>query len=254
MSSGRILILGLCLLVAGGYAHAQEEPLYRPTTDAELWLSSGFELRFFKEKKKSKKERTPEQQEKDAAKQLKLERSFKYNFRVTGELGYRGNENLTSSKLVYSVLGVRYRFHKYARLTVEHRYNFRDRYSVNTSRVDIQADTDHDFGRYNVGYRLVYQHEFVVPIRYRDILRHRVQVGWRTRKFDVDPYVSMESFTALHYTGNRLIGMRYGAGAEWDITKRHGVDVSLRNDREQNLPNMQYRWIVGLAYKYTFRP
>ncbi|MBK9761120.1 MAG: DUF2490 domain-containing protein [Flavobacteriales bacterium] len=242
------------MLCACFSARAQEKPLRLPSTDAELWLSSGFEMRFFKEKKKSKKVRTPEQQEKDAAKQKKLERSFKYNFRLTGEVGYRGNENLTSSKLFYTVAGVRYRFHKYARLTLEHRYNFRDKYSNNTHRIDVQGDTEYKFGKYGIGYRLIWQHEFVVPIRYRDIVRNRVQLSWRTPKFDFDPYVAAESFTALHFTGNRIIGMRYGGGVEWEITKDHAIDLSLRYDREQNLSNLQYRWIFGVAYEYKFKP
>lgn len=243
-----IYLLLLTLVIA-----AQERPLLVPTSDAELWLSAGFERRFYKELKK-KKDPTPEQAEKAAAKKAKLQKSFKFNFRLTGEVGYRGNENLTSSKLVYSVLGARYRFHKYARLTLEHRYNFRDRYSSNTHRIDIQGDTDHDLGNINLGYRTVYQHEFVVPIRYRDIWRHRLQVSWKTPDLPFDPYISAESFTAMHFTGNRLIGVRYGAGAEWSIDKDHALDLSLRYDREQNLPRMQYRWIVGVAYEFKWKP
>lgn len=244
----------MALLFSTLATHAQDRPLYTPSTDAEMWLSAGFERRFYKEKKKSKKEQTAEQLEKAAAKQAKLEKTFKFKFRLTGEAGYRGNENLTSSKLFYTVVGARYRFHKYARLTLEHRYNFRDKYSVNTHRLDIQADTDHDFGRFNVGYRMVYQHEFVVPIRYREIWRHRLQASWKTQGFDIDPYISAETFTAMHYTGNRLIGLRYGIGAEWALDKDHALDVSLRHDREQNLPGLQYRWIFGLAYEFRWKP
>ena len=69
-----------------------------------------------------------------------------------------------------------------------------------------------------------------------------------------DSYISAESFTAMHFTGNRLIGVRYGAGAEWSIDKDHALDISLRYDREQNLPRMQYRWIVGVAYEFKWKP
>jgi opacity protein-like surface antigen len=226
----KVLLLTLLLVCAA--TNGQDRPLLRSSSDAELWLSTGIERRFYKEKKKSKKERTPEQQEKDAAKQRKLEHSFKYNFRLTGEAGYRGNENLTSSKLVYTVLGVRYRFHKYARLTLEHRYNFRDKYTTNTQRVDVQADSDVDLGAFNLGYRMVFQHE----------------------NMDIDPYVSIETFTAMHFTGNKVISLRYGAGAEWSISKDHTLDLSLRYDREQNIPGMQYRWILGAAYEFKWRP
>jgi Protein of unknown function (DUF2490) len=251
--SPRIVLL-ILLLCACSWAHGQEKPLLTPRTDAELWLSNGIEFRFFKEKKKSKKVRTSEQEEKAAEKQLALERSFKYKFRLTGEVGYRGNENLTSSKLVYTVVGLRYRFHKYARLTLEHRYNFRDKYTTNTHRLDVQGDTELKFSAYSLGYRLIWQHEFIVPIRYRDIVRNRLQLSWRTEKFDFDPYLAVESFTAMHFTGNKIIGMRYGGGVEWEINKDHGIDLSLRYDRDQNLANMQYRWIIGVAYEYKWKP
>ena len=48
--------------------------------------------------------------------------------------------------------------------------------------------------------------------------------------------------------------MRYGGGVEWEITKDHAIDLSLRYDREQNLSNLQYRWIIGVAYEYKFKP
>ena len=256
----RALVLALLLLATG--AMAQETPLYRPSQEAELWISGGIELRLDKDAqkriKKAKDGResgklTGEDLERAEQRAAKAERSFKNRFRMSGELGYRGNENLTSGKLIYTVLGMRYRPHKYARLTMEHRYNFRGPYSSNTHRIDVQADTDKNFGRFTAGYRLVYQHEFVVPIRYRDILRNRFQLAYRTKAFPVDPYLSAESFTAFHYTGNKLIGLRYGIGAEWQLDKDHALDLSLRHDREQNLPGLKYRWIFGIAYEFKWR-
>ena len=258
MRSGARIAAAMVVTLLWCTARAQETPRYLPTTDAELWLSGAVELRFDeKAKKRIKKAKdgklTGEDQEKAEEKAAKAKRSFKNRFRMSGELGYRGNENLTSSKLVYTVVGARYRLHKYARLTLEHRFNIRDKYTTNTHRIDVQADSEVEFGRLSLGYRAVFQHEFVVPIRYRDILRHRFQLSARTKGFPVDPYVSAESFTALHYTGNRLISMRYGIGAEWELNKDHFLDLSLRYDREQNIPEMQYRWIFGVAYEFKWR-
>ena len=248
----------VALLLLAALTRAQETPLHLPATDAELWISGAVELRLDekakKRIKKSKDEKlTGEALEKAEQKADKAKRSFKNRFRMSGELGYRGNENLTSSKLVYTVVGARYRIHKYARFTLEHRFNFRDKYTTNTHRIDVQLDSDKDFGRMTLGYRAVYQHEFVAPIRYRDILRHRFQLTARTKGIPVDPYVSAETFTALHYTGSRLISMRYGIGAEWELNKDHILDLSLRYDREQNIPRMQYRWIFGVAYEFKWR-
>lgn len=237
---------------------AQEQPLHLPTTDAELWISGAVELRFDegakKKIKKAKDEKlTGEALDKARQKADKAKRSFKNRFRLSGEMGYRGNENLTSSKLVYTVVGARYRLHKFARLTLEHRYSFRDRFTNNTHRIDTQLDSDVDIGRMNLGYRGVFQHEFTLPIRYRDILRHRVQLTAKTKDLPFDPYVSAETFTTFHYTGNKLISIRYGIGAEWTLSNDHILDLSLRYDREQNIPRMQYRWIFGAAYEFKWR-
>ncbi len=252
------LLAAIVLLLLAATARGQETPLYLPSTDAELWISGAVELRFDeKAKKKIKKAKddklTGEALEKAEQKADKAKRSFKNRFRLSGELGYRGNENLTSSKLVYTVVGARVRLHKYARFTLEHRFNIRDKYTTNTHRIDVQLDSEKDFGRMTLGYRAVYQHEFVAPIRYRDILRHRFQLTARTKGIPVDPYISAETFTALHYTGNRLISMRYGVGAEWQLANDHVLDLSLRYDREQNIPRMQYRWIFGVAYEFKWR-
>lgn len=251
-------VTALVLVLLACSVRAQERLLHKPSTDAELWLSGAVELRFDEgAKKKIKKAKdgklTGEDLEKAQAKAAKAKRSFKNRFRLSGELGYRGNENLTSSKLFYTVLGLRYRLHKYARFTLEHRYNFRDKYTNNTHRIDVQLDSDVDFGRLTAGYRLVYQHEFIIPIRYRDILRNRFQLTARTKGFDLDPYVSVETFSALHYTGNQLIDMRYGIGAEWQLDNDHILDLSVRYDRERNIPEMQYRWIFGVAYEFKWR-
>lgn len=237
---------------------AQDKPLLQPSTDAELWISGAVELRFDEAaKKKIKKAKddklTPEQAEKAERRAEKARRSFQNRFRMSGELGYRGNENLTSSKLVYTVVGFRYRLHKYARLTLEHRYSFRDKYTNNTHRIDTQLDSDKDFGRLNIGYRGVFQHEFTLPIRYRDILRHRAQLTYRTKNWPIDPYVSTETFSAFHYTGSKLIDIRYGVGAQWTLDNDHVVDLSVRYDREQNITDMQYRWIFGVAYEFKWR-
>ncbi len=248
----------LVLVLTALAARAQEKPLLRPSTDAELWISGAVELRFDeKAKKKIKKAKddklTGENLEKAEQKAAKAKRSFKNRFRLSGELGYRGNENLTSSKLFYTVVGARFRLHKYARLTLEHRFNFRDKYTNNTHRIDIQLDGDKDFGRMNIGYRGVFQHEFTLPTRYRDILRHRVQLTAKIKGSPLDPYVSAETFTTFHYTGNKLISIRYGLGAEWTLSNDHILDLSLRYDREQNIPAMQYRWIFGVAYEFKWR-
>ncbi|HRT52790.1 MAG TPA: DUF2490 domain-containing protein [Flavobacteriales bacterium] len=256
----RIAVLGAVLSLASS-AMAQESPMHRPVQDGQLWISGGFELRFDKEAqkriKKAKEGRetgklTGAELERAEKRAAEAGRSFKSRFRITGEVDHRRSENMTRSNLFYTVLGVRYRFHEYARLTLEHRYNIRPS-GRNTHRINVQADTDRNFGRFNAGYRLAYQHEFTTPDKYRDIVRNRLQLSFRSKRFPVDPYISAESFTAFHHTGNQLIGMRYGIGAEWKLSKDHVLDLSVRHHREHGQPGLKYRWIFNVGYEFKWR-
>lgn len=228
----------LCLfLIACASAQAQEKPLLRPSTDMELWLSAGVEVKPFKKKSG-----------------LPYEHKFFKRFRALGELGYRGNENLTSSKLFYTVVGARYRLSKQVRFGLEHRFNIRDRYTTNTHRVDGEVRLSVEKDRVGLDYRAIFQHEFVMPIRYRDILRNRVSVEYNIPGWKYDPHISLETFTAMHYTGNHLIGVRYEAGTTLDLDKKkkNTLDLGVRYDREQNLSDLKYRWIFVLAYEGTW--
>lgn len=238
MNRTRSLLITCALLLLAAGARAQQEPIHRPTTDAELWLSIGTEVKPFKKKSGQV-----------------VERKFRKRFRALGELGYRGNENLTSSKLTYTVVGVNYRLLKFLRVGGEHRYNFRDKYTSNSHRVDVNARLSGDWHRFSGDYRAILQHEFIPPIRYRTLWRNRFALEYNIPKWRFDPQVTLETFTALHHTGNRLIGLRYGLGTSFALDekkKRHMVDVGLRHDREQNMPGLRYRWIWVLAYEFRW--
>lgn len=231
-------VTGALLLALVLPLHAQDRPLLRPSTDAELWLSIGTEVKPFK-----KKSGQP------------YERKFHKRFRALGELGYRGNENLTSSKLTYTVVGANYRLLKFLRVGAEHRYNFRDRYTSNSHRADVSVRLEGRWKRFTADDRVILQHEFIPPIRYRTLLRNRVAIEYNVPKWRFDPQVTLETFTALHHTGDRLIGLRYGLGTTFALDekgKHHMLDVALRHDREQNMPDLSYRWIWSVAYEYRW--
>jgi hypothetical protein len=226
------------LLGAVAGVRAQEKPLLKPSTDAELWLSAGVEWKPFAKKSGQV-----------------YERKFYKRFRILGELGYRGNENLTSSKLVYTMAGVRYRITDFLRLGAEYRYNVRDKYTSNSHRVDVQALITAKHGRFDLDYRPSFQHDFVAPVRYRTLLRNRLALAYDIPGFKLDPHLSVETFTALHYTGDRLIGLRYEAGTSvtLDKKKRNSVDLAVRYDREQGLTSAKYRWIFAIGYQFTVK-
>ncbi len=232
MSLSRASLLLLLALFAGARSHAQENGL-KPRQTAEFWLSStvllkplgtGFDSKWLK------------------------------HTRLSGELGYRGQENLTDSKLVYAVLGIRHKFDKHFRVMLENRYNLRGPTSMNSFRNDLQFDATTSLGRFGLGYRMTLQHEYADVTTYRDIFRNRIGIELNTRKFPIDPYVAAESFSALHYTGNTVVGMRYTIGANWNLGNGRSLDLGLRHDREINLYDPLYRWIIAASFDVNLDP
>ena len=221
------------LLVAGIAAGQGEGPL-KPEQDLELWLSGAVEFRPFGND--SRKAETP----------------FMKKFRCASELGYRTNENLGQGKSVYAILGARYRFTKWLRVGAEGRYNIRDRYSPNSFRADVGAVLSTEAGQFDLDYRVNYQHEFIPPWRIPTFLRNRFTLGYRIKDYPIDPFFSVESFTALSYQGNFHAGMRYDLGAKVNLKGDHSLDVVFRHDREIGFPTPLYRWIIVLAYEFRY--
>lgn len=217
-------------------AVSQSEPELQPERDLELWLSVGVETRPL------------------ANKSRVAETNLMKKFRGSLEMGYRSNENLGNGKNFYTTLGLRYRLIKWLRTGMDVRYNVRDRYSRNTWRIDLQATASAKAGKFDLRYRLTGQHEFTDVTSYRDIVRNRFQVGYRIKGWPLDPYISAETFTTFHYTGTRLIGMRYDLGTSFGLGKVHTIDLALRHDREVNVPAPLYRTILVVAYELTLDP
>ncbi len=229
------LVLRIALLLAcvAGLqrAYAQDSSPLKPRQTAEFWLSSSVDMKPFSKKSGQV-----------------YEHKFFKKFRLSGELGYRGNENLFNGKVVYTVLGMRYRFNKHVRLMLENRYNMRGATGTNSFRNDLQLDLTTERGRFRFGYRFTGQHEYIAITRFPNILRNRAAVEYNIRKSPFTPYIAAESFSVVSYQGNMLIGMRYTLGTQWSLGKDRSLDLGIRHDREINLYDPTYRWIFALSY------
>jgi Protein of unknown function (DUF2490) len=215
-------------------AQAGDRPV--PRTDSELWVSAAIEAKPFRESDLSF-----------------LQGDFFRRLRTSVEIGYRGNENLTSARLFYTILGFRYRVWEHLRIGAEHRYNSRGATDANTQRTDIMLIGDYEVGRFTLDYRVAGQHEYLPVTSIRDIVRNRLEAAYNTRKSPFDPYASAEHFFWLHYTGNRTIGMRYAAGVRWNLDKVNAANVGVRYDREINLADPLYRTIFAFAFEHTIK-
>lgn len=230
MNALRVLTLG-CVTALPFLSFAQGEPELRPERDFELWLSAAVETKPFANS--SRVAQTP----------------LMKKLRAMLETGYRTNENLGNGKTFYTSLGLRYKVKDWLRTGIEGRYNVRDSRSINSFRLDLQATLSKTIGRLDLGWRVTWQHEFIPVFRVRDFLRNRVSAGYRIKNFPLDPEVSVETFTALHYAGNYYAGIRYDIGTSIDVGKGQRLDLTLRHDREIGVEAPLYRTIAVVAYE-----
>ena len=229
-------ILLIALLAVCSFATAQDEPMLSPTRTGEFWISTAIETKPFN--KKSGRVFEPR---------------FFRKFRSYLETGYRSQENLTGSKLFYVVLGGRYKLNKQIGFGLDYRYNVRDKYTNNSGRIDGQVSYSREIDRWEASYRFNAQHEVIPVVSIRTILRNRFELEYNIKGRPWDPHASAELFTAMHYTGNRLIGVRYEVGMKMDLGNDHDLDLAFRYDREQNIPFPRYRYIMALSYSYFIR-
>lgn len=219
-------------------AYGQEGSALRPATHGELWMSAAGAWKPFT-KKSSKSNSQP------------LYRKIQ----ATGELGWRSRLDPFASRQVYGSAGAKLRLADFLRVGSEYRYTVRDRYSSNTSRIDLQLWLNWEKDRISLDHRFEYEHDFIDVTKVRTVLRNRLGVEYNIPHWKLDPHFSAEAFTGLHYTGNDLVGMRYELGTELDLDKKknRSLDLAVRYDQELHVADPQYRWIFVIAYGHEFK-
>lgn len=233
----RLLVALLLAFGVMGPAWAQHESNSLPLQDAQLWFSTGTQLKPFR--KKGAKGEQPK---------------FFREFTVTGELGWKFNENVSHLNQFNIDAGFRYPLTDFLRVGTEYRYSMRDRYTTNRHRMALQLRAQHKFGRLKTNYRFAYQHSFREPRKLRTLLRNRIVLAYDIPKWKLDPFVRVESFTALHYTGNRLDAMRFDLGTDMNLNKkRNTLEVAVRHDRELNQKLPEHAWILVLGLDTSWK-
>ncbi len=231
----------LCLWVAlciSGAVEAQETSPLKPSTDGELWMSISGSYQPFKKKG-----------HKYSSQPLLGKLQFQ------SDLGWRATLEPFTSKQVYGTFGAKLRLTDFLRVGSEYRYSARDKYSSNTSRIDLQLWLNWTKDRVRLDHRFMYQHDFVDVTKVRSVLRNRLTVEYNIPGWKLDPHFSAEAFTGLHYTGNDLVGMRYELGTELDLDKKktRSLEVAVRYGQELHTANPQNRWIFVVAYGHEFK-
>ncbi|MBS1546496.1 MAG: DUF2490 domain-containing protein [Bacteroidetes bacterium] len=236
-----VLPYGLCLLMVISCSNvllAQESGALHPVTRSELWLSAtGSYKPFNKKTKKGEKE------------------PLIGNLELLGELAWRIRMDPLASRYWYTAAGTKLKLNDLLKVGAEYRYNWKDRYTSNVSRMDLQLWLGHEFGRVGVDHRVDYQHEFIPVDKLRSVLRNRLTVEYNIPNWKLDPHFSAEAFTGFHYTGNDLVGMRYELGTElaFDKKKTRTLDLAVRYDQELHTADPENRWIFVIGYGHEFK-
>ncbi|MCB0774119.1 MAG: DUF2490 domain-containing protein [Flavobacteriales bacterium] len=233
----RLLHIVLLLLAAATSALAQQESTSMPETDGQVWMSASTEVKPFRKKDT----------------EVTQARFFR-NLRVFGEAEWRLNDWGGGHKQVNLNGGLKYSITKFLRVGSEYRHAFKDREKSDYDRIYVRTWLQGKRGRLDGDYRFTYEHTFLPIKKIRTLVRNRFTLEYDIPKWKLDPYLQVETFTGLHYTGNRLVGMRYDLGTKFnlDAAKRNSLDVAIRFDQETNTPAPENSWVLLLAYELSF--
>lgn len=234
----RVLLAAAWAALAAGAVMAQPGEGSRPGTDVQFWPSLSAEIKPFRRKD---------------AKDTQMR--FFRDLRASGELGWKFNEGAAQLKQFNIDAGISYPLFKFMRLGAEYRYSIRDRYTTNRHRLDLQLWLKYKFDRLQADYRFEYEHSFRDVRKLRTLLRNRAGLGYNIPNWKLDPQVRVEAFTALHYTGNRLVGMRYDLGTEVNLNKRktRSMEIAVRHDREMGIASPEHAWVLVVELANTFK-
>lgn len=233
----RHILLAVATVAIFGPAVAQKSEVPKPVMDGQLWLSAGADFKPFRKKSGA----------------VSQPRFFR-NLRMKGELDVRLDENATHAKQVNLNAGAKYPVTSFMNVGAEYRYSIRPE-QMNRNRIDLQLWLKWKKDRTSLDYRFEYEHAFIPVENLRTALRNRLTVEYNIPKWKPDPHISAESFTGLHYTGNRLVGMRYELGTEVNLDKKKDrtLGLAVRYDQELNIARPEHAWILVIAFEHSFR-
>lgn len=226
----------LALLCANGL-HAQEPPSGPGAPDTQIWLSAGA--------------RTNPFQKTDGSKQGRFARELT----TIGEVEMRRNEHLSRMKQLNLDAEARYPINSIIQVGARYRYSIRDIRTNNRHRLNMRLMLKWKCGRFTAGYRGQYEHTFVPEKKFRTLLRNRLELRYDLPGWKLDPKFNAESFTALHYTGNKTVGMRYTLSTAFNLDKqkKKELEVGLRYDQKLHRKDPTNSWILVLAYGHEFK-
>lgn len=224
-------VLLCCLTIIPVLATAQDEGGSVPTLQSQTWFSASVRFKPLKQVGIAKG------------------RASK-RFDMTIEWAYRSEDFLGQRTSLFTDITARYKVNDWIRSGMVYRRSFRDASRNDGNRFQFFAQTKREIGRFDVSYKLRYQLNLVDVDRQRHIIRNRLGLEYRTKDFRINPVALVESFSWLHYSGNRYVGIRYTLGGNVNLPNGQEIDFGLKHDREIGVYSPTYRTIFALSYSY----
>ncbi|MBL0126842.1 MAG: DUF2490 domain-containing protein [Flavobacteriales bacterium] len=224
-----LLLLTLC-----GLGAVQAQEALRPAVRTELWTAAVVQGRLPKFMKDV------------------LGKSYK-RVRMRNELGYRSADVFFAGRQTYLDVNLRYKLSSLVDVAYEHRFAIRPDQAGLQHRNIWQAEVGKSFGRWEPGYRFIYQHSYVEWGKQREVFRNRFQVGYKFKNWKLDPQLGVEFFTWASNKGMSYFGTRWSLGTAYNIGKAHSIGLTLLNDRERDVAWPTRRWIWSFTYALNLR-
>jgi hypothetical protein len=174
----------------------------------------------------------------------------------------RFNENISETGTIFSDLGFEYRLSKALRFSLNYRFiqrrHFNDSYGT-SHRYYFDAAWRKEAGNLMLTLRSRVQSQ------YREYFSSEngtvADWYWRQKvvmKYDLKrkivPFAAIEFFYQLsNPAGNEYDQVRYSAGAEYEFNKSASVEFFYLLQREFNVNNPEYDFVIGVGYNYRFR-
>lgn len=178
--------------------------------------------------------------------------SYKH-FRVRNELGYRSTDAFFAGRQFYLDMNLRYRLAKNVHLAYEHRFAKRPNEAGLRNRSIVQLEIEKGLGRFDLGYRGLWQHGYIDWGGQREVFRNKFEATYRFRNWKLDPRMSVEFFNWASNKGWSYFGTRWQFGTEYKLSKAQSISLALVHDRERDIAWPTYRWITSITYSIDLR-
>lgn len=145
-----------------------------------------------------------------------------------------------------------YKFNKYFSLAAGYRFGYNingDDEHESFGRFHFDAKTDVKWNNFQPKFRLRFTNadDFSDENENVNYLRYKVELEYKIKKFDLEPYVLTEWYQDLD--AKEFSKLRFESGMMYKINKHHKIGVYYRLNHYLN-SDKDNRNIVGLSYKF----